>query len=112
MLYKLSRLQLRAALGTALFNKHVWSDCCVQSPAQGVEDSGIPIFKELQPNVPNWGAWQNHLGHFSKGPTPELNQVHRLGPGLWDMEKLRGCLLSTSLDVKLWDSVRGRHVYY
>lgn len=52
-----------------------------------------------------WGA-------FSKGPSPELNQVHRLRPGLWGMEKLRGWFLSVSLDVKLWDSVRDRHVYH
>lgn len=39
------------------------------------EDSGILIFKDLQPTIPNWGAGQNHLGRFSKGPTPELNQV-------------------------------------
>lgn len=41
----------------------------MQSPAQGtVEDSGVPIFKELQPNVPNWGACQNHMGSFFQRP--------------------------------------------
>ena len=39
------------------------------------EDSGILIFKDLQPNIPNWGAGQNHLGSFSKDSTPELNQI-------------------------------------
>lgn len=39
---------------------------------------------------------------------PELNQVHRLGPGLDGMGKFRGW----SLDVKLWNCGRGKHVYH
>lgn len=71
MLYMLSRLQLRAVIVATLYNRHILSAYCVQSPAQGTgEDSGILIFKDLQPNIPNWGAGQNH-----NGPTSELNQI-------------------------------------
>lgn len=72
----LSSLQLTAVIVATFFNSHIWSAYCVQSPAQEiVEDFGIPIFKDLQPNIHNWGAGQNHLGSFSKGSTPELNQI-------------------------------------
>lgn len=112
MFYKLSRLQLRAILAATLFNKHILSACCVPSPAQvTVEDSGIPIFKELQPSAPNWGACQNHLFQrpHSRG---ESGSQSGLGPGVWGMAKSRGWFLSMSLDVKLWGSERGRHVSY
>lgn len=51
-------------------------------------------------------------GKLFQIPTPELNQVHRLDPGLCGMAQFRVGLLFMPLGVKQWASVRGRHVYH